>query len=523
MSRKFVPVLVFLAVVITACGRTSGKAPNAATQSSLPFERQVLTAGTPGDLYGNRNRVTLGISPDNANICETLVGLSGDLQSIPALATRWTYQGNNTFRFELRRDVKFQNGAPFTAEAVRFTMERVAAKNLAPSPFVGPGSAKVVDDYTVDITPTKPNLRLPDQISSPGMSIIAPGTDPADKPVCTGPFEFVSYQPGERLVVRRFEGYWGEKAKLRELTFRFIPDENTRRLALESGEIDAAYTLPPTQAASVRSNPGLRLAPSPPGASVVLSFNLRGAEPYTILQDPEVRRAVALSLDPKALVDQVWQGTAEVVSTVTPPSVLGPSGSLIKPMTGNPLQAQQILEQKGWTKGADGVRSKGGRRLSLSMLAESEFQSEFLQLVQAQAKDSGIDLRIDRVADRGVYNGKINDGAFDIDVNYFNQSDADPGRLLALLWYSKTEAGRIKFTAPGEKFDKLVEESMASPDTPSAARKAAEAMQVLVNEEAAAIPLTTYPQIYAMKTSVAGFTPHPQVLVQPWYNVFRTA
>lgn len=519
-----VRVVALVLVLLAACG---GDGTDTATQTreavTLPDNQQTLTVATPGDVYITRDRIFLGIWPDNAGVCETLVGLSPEFQPTPVLATRWTYRGDNTFRFELRRDVRFHNGALLDAEAVRYSMNRVVEKRQTLNTFIGPESTKVVDQYTVDITPTQTNLRLPEQISHPFFSIVATGTDPTERPVCTGPFTFGNYSPNDRLVVNRNDAYWGtDKAKLRQITFRFIPDQNTRRLALESGEVDLIWFLAPQQAADVKSRPGLQVAPAPPGAVVDISLNLRGEGQYTILQDIDVRRALSLSLDGRALAEQQWQGNAQVVAGVSPPGVLGTAASTVRPHLTDVGQARRILDAEGWREGSDGIREKDGRKLGLVGTAQFDFEPESLQFLQAQAKRVGIDLRMQKAPDAAAYSATINSGEWDVDVNYFNQNDANPARIPSQFWYSKVNNARVRLTNPGPKFDALVDEALAAPDLLTAQRKAAEAINVLVNEESAAIALTNFPQIYAHKTTVAGFTPHPSVNHQPWTGVYRT-
>jgi peptide/nickel transport system substrate-binding protein len=523
-----VRIALALLVLAAACGgddgtTTEGGAGGQESQAAaLPFDQQTVTFATPGDVYITRDRVTLGMWPDNANICETLVGLDDKLQPVPVLATKWTYTGNNTFRFELRRGVTFQNGAPFTAEAVRTSMARIVDKRLTLTTFVAAESTKVVDEYTVDITTTHPNLRLPEQISHPNFSIVAPGTDPATRPVCTGPFQFAEYIPNDHFTAVRYESYWGEKPKLKELTFRFIPDQTTRRLALESGSVDGIWFLPPQQVASVKQRSGLQVLPTPPGAVVVLSMNLAGEDPFTLMQDIDLRRALAWSLNPRALADQQWQGAAEPLATVAPPSVLGPAASQIQPITSDLARAERVLDEKGWIKGSDGIREKDGRKLSLVAPAQFDFEPESLQFIQAQAKRAGIDLRVEKAADGADYSNKINSGRWDVDINYWNQNDGNPASILSRLWYGKNTATRIRFTNAGDTFNNLVDQAVAAPDTATSAQKSVDAMRVLLNEEAKAIPLTSFPQIWAMKTTVAGFKVHPSVNLQPWTSVYRT-
>ncbi|MGH9279692.1 MAG: ABC transporter substrate-binding protein [Acidimicrobiales bacterium] len=523
MRLRLAVALMSLVVLAGACGGTDDNPqPAGGQETPLPDDQQTLTAATPGDVYITRDKVNLAIWPDNANVCETLVGLSESLQPVPALATKWTNVGNNTFRFELRREVMFHNNTRLTADAVKYSFTRAVDKRNTLNTFLGADSVKVVDEYTVDITPTQPNARLPEQISHPFLSIIAPGTEPATQPVCTGPFVFGSYSPNDRLVVTRNEAYWGQKARLKQMTFRFIPDANTRRLALEAGEVDIEWFLAPQQTPDVMARPGLRVAPAPPGATVDLSMNLNGEPGYDILKDADVRRAFGMSLDAKALAD-FWRGTAQVVPGVSPPAVLGPSANLVKGVTTNLTQAEALLEARGWKKGADGIREKDGRKLALIVAAQFDFHPDALPLLQAQARRAGIDLKLEQSPDAAAYSAKINSGKWDVDVNYFNQNDANPVRIPAQFWGSKTNNARVKLTNPGTAFDRLVDEANNAPDLATSQLKSAEANTELVSTTAGAIALTSFPQIYALKSSVAGFTPHPSVNHQSWTTVFRTA
>ena len=518
-------VAIVFVVLAAACGGGSDSPSTGGAQvtaSTLPDDQQTLTVATPGDVYITRDRNLLGMWPDNANICEPLLGIDQELRTVGVLATKWSLSAPNTWRFELRRGVTFHNGAPFNAEAVRSSMARVAAKNLGLTSFVGADSTTVVDEFTVDITPTQPNLRFPEQIAHPNFSMIAPGTDPANQPVCTGPFKFGEYAPNDHFTAVRHDGYWGDKAKLRQLTFRFIPDQNTRRLALESGQVDGIYFLAPQQAANVKARADFQLAPTPPGATVVLSFNLHGENPHTLMQDIDLRRALAWSLDPKGLAEQQWQGTAQPITTVSPPGVLGPAAAQVRPITNDLRRAEELLDQKGWRKAGDGIREKDGRKLSLITPAQFDFEPESLQFIQGQARRAGIDLKVEKASDGAAYAQKINSGAWDVDINYWNQNDGNPASIVQRLWYGKNTAARIKFTSVGEKFDRLVDEALAAPDTQTSAQKSVEAMRVLLEEQAAAIPLTSFPQIFAFKKTVAGFRAHPSVNQQPWTSTYRT-
>src|SRR5215207_3188303 len=243
-------LLIVIALMATACAGapvTGGAAP------------QEMVIGAASDSYRtDAKRANVGMFPVNGGIYETLVRMTADYQIEPLLATSWEFVAPNTWRFKLRQDITFHDGQKFTAEAVKATMNRVAEAGGGTA-GVGPDSVKVVDDSTVEITPARPNQRLLHQIVHPSYSIIAPGSDPAAKPVGTGPFKFVEYVKGDRIVVERNADYWGEKAKLSKLTFRFIPDDNSRVLALKAGELQLITNAPRELTSELSGTKGLKV------------------------------------------------------------------------------------------------------------------------------------------------------------------------------------------------------------------------------------------------------------------------
>ena len=226
---------------------------------------------------------------------------------------------------------------------------------------------KIVDPYTIDITPSFSNRRLIEQLVHPEDSLVAPGSKPT-RPIGTGPFKFVSYQRNRQIVVERWSGYWGAKAKLQRLTFKFVPDANARALALESGAVQAAFGVPRESAASVGSHGGLRIVHSPVGAYEALYFDIRGASGFDLGQDPAVRQAVELGIDRRVIVKDVWRGNATVIQTMIPPTILGTYARLVRGFRYSIAQAEKVLDQAGWQVGGDGIRTKSGRRLSLTMV-----------------------------------------------------------------------------------------------------------------------------------------------------------
>lgn len=479
-----------------------------------------LVIGAGGDEFGLKlNRGRLGRYPLNAGICEPMVRLTPDFNIVPWLASRWEYRGDNTYRFTLRRSPRFHNGSPLTAASVRYTLDQ-GIKDKTQYSFLDDRSVRVIDDSTVDIRPAKPNMRLLEQMGHLTHAVTAENTDASRQPVCTGAFRFKEYLPRHHISVERNPAYWGEKARLSKLTFRFIPDDNTRALALKAGNVDVIFDVNRSMVASLKGTPGISVITSPPGAVILMYISTRGAPGYRTTSDPLVRRAVAMAIDRGTLVNQVMDGYATQVATVNPPSVLGSFSSLVRGVPYDPRRARKLLDSAGW-KTADGkTRRKEGANLALSIITQpGAVDRSIVQYVQAQLADVGIRSQIDEL-DAAAYESRLNSGTFDLDIEVPNQNDANPAFLLALRWYSKSNVRSAPFMLAGMRFDSLVDRSLSSVDRPRAQEAAAEAMHVLVDDEVIAIPLAGVSRIYAMKSNIKGFVPHPSRLNQNWSNVW---
>jgi peptide/nickel transport system substrate-binding protein len=326
---------------------------------------QELRVGFTADQYVVEGPdAALAAYPLNTNVMQTLTYLAPNYEVRPMLAEKWEFRAPNTWRFFLRRDVKFHDGQALNAQAVKSGLfDRVAKQRGGGTIKAGPESAVVVDDYTIDFTPTATNLRVPEQIVHPNNAVYAPGADPGRNPVGTGPFRFVEYLPKERIVVERNADYWGTEAKLQRITFRFYPDSSARRLALEAGDIDFAFDIPRPDVKALEGR-GLMVMKSPVGAYEAIYANIHGGGDHDILADVNVRKAVAMAIDREALVDGVLEGQASGDQTFVPPGSLGTYASTVKGFTYDPVRAKSLLDTAGWRPGAPSSSSSspGSRR-----------------------------------------------------------------------------------------------------------------------------------------------------------------
>ena len=536
--RRITAVLL-MALVAVACSSTDdednattgGQTNTSASAAGNPNAE--LKIGAVDDQYilapTATNDATIGVYPVNTNVVETLAVLSADYKVVPNLATSWEFRAPNTWRFKLRQGVKFHDGQPFNAQAVKTGLFDRLAKVRGGTLKAGPDSAVVVDEYTIDFTPTTPNLRVPEQMVHPQNEVIAPGSDLTKKPVGTGPFRFVEYQPKERIVVERNPDYWGEKAKVAKMTFRFYPDANARRLALESGEVDVIYDVPHQDVAGLK-NKGFDIQTSNVGAYDALYANIHGKAGFDILSDVNVRQAISMGIDRPKLIAGVLDGLATADQTIVPPSALAPYTSTVKGFAFDLNKAKSMLDTAGWTVGSGGIRAKAGRQLKLTLVTGFPSAAALAPIptyLQAAMKDLGIDLAITERPDSASYQAVMAAGDGDLFLEQGSQNDANSGFLPTLLFFtgpgSSGGGDYQKLFAPGGAFDAKLAPTLTEPNADTVRRLVAEAMHEFIDVQAVGIPLAGIYRVYGLNKKVKGFVPHPAFLHVRWDTVSVTS
>lgn len=489
-----------------------------------------VTVGSDEDGYRREEpRANIGMYPLNTNIFESLVRLTPDYQIEPLLAESWELVEPNTFRFKLREGVTFHDGTPFTAEAVVWTMGRIAEAGGGVL-GVDENSTVAIDDFTVEITPARPNLRLVEQLNHPNNSIIAPNTRPIEVRIGTGPFKEVEYVQDDRYVVEANPDYWGdEKAQVSRITFRFYPDPTSRLLALQAGEVALITDVPKQSAGQVEAS-GNRLETSKVGAYEAFYINIHGTEPYDLGQNPVIREAVAAAIDKEAVVTGAWQGNAEPGETMIPPAILGGAGEqAIEGVAYDPDRALQLLEEDGWVEGGGGIRTKGDRRLTLTLVngyPSADDHGSVPELIQAQLGEVGIEVEIVQTPDTATYEARLVSGEGDLWLEAGSQNDGNPCFLPDLLFATAPpdanpeSAMYANAFAPGEEFDAFIEQCRTATSTEGVQEAAANAMNLLIDEQFVVVPLAGFYRILGVSSNVGDeFEAHPSGVNQRWTSL----
>ncbi len=337
------------------------------------------------------------------NMLEGLLTLDTKMQVQPSLATSYEVMSPTRVRFKLRPNVKFHDGTPLNAAAVKFTYDR-ALKGTPPARWASlAGSlagAEVVDDLTVDIVTREPYGPVLRTLAMYCMGIVSPtavgklGADFSRAPVGTGPFKFVEWKTNTHVIIERFPDYWGDKALLDRVIFKVVPEEGARMIALQTGDADMVLFPSPAQLPALRKDAKFTVHETT-GIRVVFAGFHAGMPP---LDDVRVRQALLHAVDRKAIVENIMEGSAGPAMGVLAPGVFGYKDmQLDKLYPFDRAKAKALLAQAGWTPGPDGILQKGGQRLSLSWLtARGRYpkDGEITEAIQAMFKDVGVEAKV---------------------------------------------------------------------------------------------------------------------------------
>src|SRR5439155_20238744 len=203
------------------------------------------------------------------HVYDPLLDVTNDDKLVPALAESWKAVSNTTWRFTLRKGVRFHDGTPFTADSVLFTLKRVRDNTKLIKSFVYQDIDEVRkdDDYTVTVTAKRPFGSLPAHLTMLGMlPPSAAGREDQffEKPVGTGPFRFVKWTHGDSVSLAANPGYWKTGfPKAAGVTFRLIPELSTRAAGIRAGELHVIDRMTPDLVPTLKASAGVRVLDVP--------------------------------------------------------------------------------------------------------------------------------------------------------------------------------------------------------------------------------------------------------------------
>jgi peptide/nickel transport system substrate-binding protein len=289
-----------------------------------------------------------------SQIFDGLIIRTPDMKLVPGLATKWEFLENNSkLRFTLRPNVKFHNGEPFDAEAVKFTFDRMLGdegkKGPQQSNYNSIDKVVVVNPMTVDFIMKSPDPVLLTKLSGYGAMIVPPkyikekGSQYFGmNPVGTGPFKFTEYKPKVNIALERNPAYWGGAPKVDHLLYRFIGEPATQAAELQAGRIDVANQIPLAMIETLKKDSKLSVVSMDGPVALALRYNTQRG----IMKDREVRKALTMAVDRDAIIKSVLLGNAKPIASFQGTLSFG-NDPVLKPLPFNPTQAKAMLQKAG--------------------------------------------------------------------------------------------------------------------------------------------------------------------------------
>ncbi len=466
-------------------------------------KKNVLNFGIGVDamtLDPHNYKATVDLLVDNL-IFENLVTFDLNMKVVPVLATSWEAVDETSWRFNLRRGVKFHDGTPFNAEAAKINFERM---KVAPrgKPYFGMiESVTVEDDYTILIKTDRTFAPFIKNLCIPVGGMVSPkaietyGKELGSHPVGTGRFKFKEWRPKERIVLVRNEDYWGEKAKLEEFVLRPIPEEGTRAMAFESGEIDVISDPLPHRIAQYKAKRDVNVITGPATRIVWVGFNSGDK----VLSNVKLRQAIGHAINRDEIVEYVVEGLAINAQAVIP-GIIQESKKTYN-FEYDPEKAKELLKEAGYPGGLElNLWTPEGRYLKDRQIAEA---------AQAQLAQIGIKANL-RVMEWGAYLDSLFRHEQQIFIIGWGFSTGDPDAPFRGCFYSGSKFNFSNYEDP--EMDKLLDKAVSTLD-PEKREELYEVVQKKLIDEAVLVPIYHKLNIYATSKNVKDFHPHPMELV----------
>ncbi|MRG87889.1 glutathione ABC transporter substrate-binding protein [Salinibacillus xinjiangensis] len=438
----------------------------------------------------------------HGKIYEGLVKQDENMEIQPALATEWEPIDDVTWEFTLREGVKFHDGTPFNAEAVKKNFERILSEEIA-SPratlFEMIEEVKVVDDYTVQIKTAYPFAPLLANLAHYAGGIVSPtaaekyGKELGQHPVGTGKFKFEEWTPGSQITLSTYDEYWGETPSYETVVYKVVPEDATRIAMVETGEAHLAEPVPVTEIERIENSDSMSLNRSQGLGTDYLGFNVQ-KEPFN---NKKVRQAINYAVDTEQIIEGVYNNVGTVADSPMGPGVWGYNEN-VEGYEYNIEKAKELLKEAGYE---DGFKTS-------IWTNDNQARVDVAEVVQSQLKGIGIEAEIN-VMEWGAYLEATANGEHDMFILGWSNMTGDADYNQYFLFHSEAQGtpGNRTFYE-NEKVDELIDAGRQETDPEKRLEIYAEAQKIEV-EDAPAIFLRYDENLVAVNNNVEGFWMHP--------------
>ncbi|MGI6076341.1 MAG: ABC transporter substrate-binding protein [Pyramidobacter sp.] len=394
-------------------------------------------------------------------INETLVTVDGHTKKlVPVLAERWEILDPQSYKFYLKKGVKFHNGEELTADDVVFSFKRALSPESlyakSKAKYIDPDGFEIIDKYTLIVRTRGPVGGWLESMKHPYASIYnrkaveSAGKEYFRNPVGTGPFKFKKWVKGDRIELTAFDEYHGEKARFKNLNFLVISDDSSRVISVETGNTDLIYSFPASDFERINEDGKAKAIQTPGLVLTYLGMNTqKGA-----LKDVRVRKAIEYAIDKDAYVHVVYQNKG-----VVPPGPLVPASTFVPARANvykrNVVEARRLLAEAGY---ADG--------LELELWAASNQKDiNGATVLQAMLAEVGIKINVS-VMESGVFDDRVMHNQQDLIISQWGmQTNRDAGQFWLSLFHSASIGATNWTLLKDSEVDRLLDLANSTVDT----------------------------------------------------------
>jgi peptide/nickel transport system substrate-binding protein len=510
--------------------------------------------GIPRHAWAKKNNVIVGMTQEAVNFNALLYVNSGteevpeacvfdalwDVNEkgefVPNLAARVPTLENGgispdglVWKIQLKKGIKWQDGAPFTAKDVEFTYKTIVNPKVAirsRSGFDLISEFKIIDDHNAEIRLSKPFVPfawawqkmhiVPEHLLAkvPDINTAAYNTNP----IGTGPYKLVKRVAGSHMIYKRNPEYHRGAPAIETVIHKFVPDQTVLYTQFKTGEIDVLglHGVPPERFEESRNLPGLDALETPAPWVEFIYFNCGKPQ----FKEKAVRQALYYAVDKEKWIKDVYYGLPPRTLSYLHPTHWAYNANLKDPGH-NPRKAAEMLDAAGWKKGSDGIRAKDGVKLKFSMstTAGAKAREQAEALIQANWKEIGVAMEIKNMPASVVWGEYTTKSQFDtLMVGWEPTVGMDPDYTARC--HSKqipvkygTGSNYVQYENP--EVDKLLEEGVLISDMEK--RKAVyQKIQAILHDEVPFAPIFAYMFMYGKKSDLKGYKINPYVTDITW-------
>jgi peptide/nickel transport system substrate-binding protein len=443
----------------------------------------------------------------------------------------------------IKKNARWNDGKPITAQDYRFTWQTIMNKNfniLSTIGYEDIASARIINSKTIQFRYKKVFAGWRDLFGEILPQHALSGQDfdevwrnninnpKTNRPIASGPFQLQSWSRGSNMTFVRNERYWGAKAYLQRIVFRFVPDTNTQVQQIRGGELDILNPQPQPSFTALRGVRGLRtqISRGPSWEKLDYNFGFQGnGDP--LLRRKFIREAIARGLNRAAVVRTVFGRILPGISIPVLQSGIIMSTSKYyrqhwAKYSYSPQRARQIMERNGCRRGGDGIYSCGGRKASFRWTGTTGNQRrEFtFEIAQSQLKAVGIEIKADFAPPATAFGPKKTSGDYDVfDYAWTSPSPDISGWDSIYGCRTATEAQQNDQGYCNRAVDRLLKRSNAELNQNKQAALVNRALSLMAND-LAILPLYQLPGMVIHRTSVRGVQENP-FSIGPFWTVAK--